>query len=202
MEKELIRSFWRSRATTGQSRWTSNKFLEHELKVLRNLNHENKRILDLGCGFGDLSRQYCNPEGELHAVDMEPHFAKWFDKPNHIFEVCEVTEFYSAKKFDLVLLFGVVTYLTLDEEKSAYANIAKLKEDSGVVVVKNQCSVESEFIFEGFSEDLGCQYVGRYPSITEQSARLQAHFKFVEILRYPSDLRVHQTSEHVMFLCR
>ena len=202
MEKEIIRNFWASRATIGQSRWTSRNFVEYELNVLRNLKLENKRVLDLGCGFGDLSREYCSSEGELHAVDMEPLFAKWFTKSNHFFEDSEVTEFNNCKTYDLILLFGVVTHLTLEEENVVYSNIASMKDDSGVAIVKNQCSVEDEFIFDGFSEELGCRYVGRYPSIAEQLARLKSLFSSVETMKYPPDLRVHQTSEHVMFLCR
>jgi SAM-dependent methyltransferase len=202
MEKEVIHNFWRSRATTGQSRWTTRNFVEYELNVLRNLKLENTKVLDLGCGFGDLSREYCKSEGELHAIDMEPLFAKWFTESNHFFEDSEVTEFNNGKTYDLILLFGVVTHLTLGEENVVYSNIASMKDDSGVAIVKNQCSVEDEFIFDGFSEELRSRYVGRYPSIAEQLARLKSHFSSVETMKYPPDLRVHQNSEHVMFLCR
>jgi cyclopropane fatty-acyl-phospholipid synthase-like methyltransferase len=202
MEKEIIRSFWTAKARTGQSRWAKTNFVEYELEVLLNLNPQCKKILDLGCGNGELSRQLCDSVAALHAVDMEPDFGKFFGGPNHCFEVCDVTEFRSAKTFDLILLFGVVTYLTLEEEHQVYSNIALMKKDSGVAVIKNQCSVDEEFIVDGFSEELGCRYVGRYPSIAEQFTRLQAHFEVVEIHKYPPDFKVHKTSEFVMFECR
>jgi 2-polyprenyl-3-methyl-5-hydroxy-6-metoxy-1,4-benzoquinol methylase len=202
MEKEIIQHFWAQRASTGQTRWTNSSFLEYELETLRNFELYNTRILDLGSGFGELSRQLCGPNGVLYAVDAEITFSELFNQQNYYFKVADVTEFRSTKTFDLILLFGVVTYLTLFEENTVYSNIASMKDPSGVVVVKNQCSIDKEFIYDGFSAELGCRYVGRYPSIGDQFVRLKEHFASVEVRPYPATFKIHETSEHVMFVCR
>ena len=202
MDKEAIAQFWKLRASTGVTRWTNTSLLEYELETLRKIAPKINHVLDLGCGHGELSRQLCRRDIRLHAVDMEPSFAASFSQENFFFELGEVAQFRSATTYDLILLFGVITYLTSDEECRAYANIAGLKQKEGVVVVKNQCSVDEEFIFDDQSKDLGSRYIGRYPNLAAQLARLKECFSTVEVLKYPSCFRFHETSEHVMFVCR
>jgi hypothetical protein len=115
----------------------------------------------------------CGPNGLLYAVDMESTFFTAFNEQNYYFKVADVTEFRSTKTFDLILLSKVITNLTLDEENVVYSNIASLKDPSGGVVVKNQCSIDKDFIFDGFSAELKWRYVGRYPSIKDQLVQLR-----------------------------
>ena len=173
-------------------------------KVQEFLNDNRKlSILDLGSGSGSLSRHLTKPNDTLTAVDFESSFERFFlQEPRYNFIHCEVDKFISPQKYDLILLFGVVTYLNLQEEDVTYQNMKSMLSHDGLVVVKNQCSDSEEFIFNGFSKELGTNYSARYPSSFEQRDRLLRQFDQVEILEYPSWSKKYPNSNHVMFICR
>jgi cyclopropane fatty-acyl-phospholipid synthase-like methyltransferase len=205
IDTKLVQEFWRLRAQEEDSRWTSKLYLDFEINTVKQL-HQNKssmRILDLGSGSGSLSRHLTNQRDKLTAIDFEPSFQRFFLNENRFnFIHGKVDQFISKEKYDLILLFGVVTHLNESEESATYKNMAYMLGDSGVVVVKNQCSDSEEFIFNGFSRDLGVNYSARYPNINEQKNRLQKYFANVEILMYPEWSKKYPNSSHFMFICK
>ena len=68
---KVIRQFWKSRAKEETNRWTSSDTLEFEFSMLQPFCSEEQRILDLGCGAGELSRRLIGTGGVLTAVDFE-----------------------------------------------------------------------------------------------------------------------------------
>jgi hypothetical protein len=203
VDKQVIQEFWRKRAQTGQTRWTGEGMLEFDQNLLRPFVPSQARILDLGSGFGELSRSICPPEGTLVAVEQEAAMGSAFSgDPRFRFVNSYVTDFRGEALFDLALLFGVVTHLSVDEEEAVYAVIESALDAGGTAVIKNQCSDGAEFEVSTFSDDLGSSYVGRYPAIDEQRARLANHFSDVEVVPYPDSLRMHPDSTHVAFVCR
>src|SRR6185436_15932816 len=135
-----------------------------------------RSILDLGSGHGELSRPLAGDCADLVAVDFAPAYARSFSAPRHRFEASGLDVFEPAERFDLVLLFGVVTSLDVDEEQRLYARMAQWVTDDGVAVVKNQCSRGEEFVRTGWSEALGTDYSGRYPNVEQQAVRLRRAF--------------------------
>lgn len=199
---EVVRQFWADKAQSTSNRWTSPDMLEFELALLGPLAAEAANVLDLGSGHGELSRQLCPPGRRLLAVDWEEGFASAFVEPHHEFRVSLVTDFNSAERFDLVLLFGVVTCLELHQELQAYDRLAASLATGGTAVVKNQCAVAGEFVVDSHSEALGTRYSGRYPAQDEQQARLRDVFADVEAVPYPDAFNPWPNSRHVAFLCR
>jgi trans-aconitate methyltransferase len=205
IDPELVQEFWRKRAELEDKRWTPMPYLNFEIeKVLEFLNHERKlSILDLGSGSGSLSRHLTKPNDTLMAVDFESSCERFFlQDPRYNFIHCEVDKFISSQKFNLILLFGVVTYLNVEEEEVTYQNMKSMLSHDGLVVVKNQCSDFEEFNFNGFSKELGTNYSARYPNSFEQRDRLLRQFDQVEILEYPSWSKKYPNSSHFMFICR
>jgi choline kinase/2-polyprenyl-3-methyl-5-hydroxy-6-metoxy-1,4-benzoquinol methylase len=203
LDRETITSFWTGKAQSGRTRWTSDSFLEFDRRLLEPLLGETTAILDLGSGFGELSRSICPPGGSLLAVDHEAGFAAAFDDdPRFRFRHADVLDFVAAERFDLALLFGVVTHLDPVDEAALYRHLAAMIHADGVVVVKNQCSDADSFQVDTFSEELATRYVGRYPSVDEQFRRLHDRFARVELVRYPAELKVHDDTSHVAFVCQ
>ena len=205
IDANLIEEFWSRRAKEEDNRWTPEPFLKFEIGKVSELLTEDKKlsILDLGSGSGTLSRNLTNPNDTLTAVDFESSFQRFFTHDSRFsFVNCRVDKFLSPEKYDLILLFGVVTHLNLTEENVTYKNISSMISRDGILVVKNQCSDTEEFIFNGFSSDLGVNYSARYPSRHEQRNRLLEHFMEVEILEYPSWSKKHRNTTHLMFICR
>ena len=205
IDNELVQEFWKKRAGLEDNRWTPMPYLKFEIEKVQEFLNDNRKlsILDLGSGSGSLSRHLTKPNDTLTAVDFESSFERIFlQDPRYNFIHCEVDKFISPQKYDLILLFGVVTYLNLQEEDVTYQNMKSMLSHDGLVVVKNQCSDSEEFIFNGFSKELGTNYSARYPSSFEQRDRLLRQFDQVEILEYPSWSKKYPNSFHVMFTCR
>lgn len=202
LDHDVIRAFWARKSQEERNRWTSDAMLVHERALLDQLAPARRSILDLGSGHGELSRPLAGDTADLLAVDFAPAYARSFTGPRHRFEAGGLDAFEPDDQFDLVLLFGVVTSLDADEEERLYERMAGWLSDDGVAVVKNQCSTGDEFVKTGFSEALGTDYSGRYPSVEEQASRLRRAFATVEVVPYPQHLNTWETSAHVAFVCR
>jgi SAM-dependent methyltransferase len=202
LDHEVIRAFWAQKSLEERNRWTSEAMLAHEQALLGELVPAPRSILDLGSGHGELSRPLAGETADLLAVDFAPAYARSFTGPNHRFEAGGLEAFESERRFDLVLLFGVVTSLDVAEEQRLYERMARWLTDDGVAVVKNQCSTGDEFVKTGWSEALGADWSGRYPNVEQQADRLRRAFATVEVIPYPSHLNTWETSAHVAFVCR
>lgn len=205
IDAALIQGFWKNRSQEEDNRWTSKLFFDFEIKTLSDHfeDAEEMRILDLGSGSGSLSRNLARNNDKLTAVDSESSFARFYLEDNRFnFFHCAVDKFSSEEIYDLILLFGVVTHLSEEEEETTYKKMALMMKESGVAVVKNQCSDSEEFIFNGFSEDLGVDYCARYPNSLQQQKRLLKYFTEVEVIEYPIWSKKFANSTHFMFICR
>jgi SAM-dependent methyltransferase len=202
LDHEVIRAFWAQKSQEERNRWTSDAMLAHEQALLDELAPVPRSILDLGSGHGELSRPLAGETADLLTVDFAPAYARSFTGPRHRFQAGGLDAFEPDERFDLVLLFGVVTSLDATQEEQLYERMARWLSDDGVAVVKNQCSTGEEFVKTGWSEALAADYSGRYPSVEEQADRLRRAFATVEVLPYPSHLNTWETSAHVAFVCR
>jgi SAM-dependent methyltransferase len=202
MDKVVIRDFWRAKAKERTTRWTGESILEFDRWLVGPRVAAGARVLDLGSGFGELSRSVIPPDGTLVAVDAEPEMASGFEGDQRFrFVVGDVVTYRPSETVDVVLLFGVVTHLTPTEEEAVYDNIRDCLAPAGLAIVKNQCSDGESFMVDAMSEQLGVRYVGRYPSIDEQRRRLDERFADVETITYPAHLKMHGNSSHVAFVC-
>ena len=131
LRPEVVKKFLQQQNMKVANRWTGENILTYELSVLRNLTKPNSRILDLGSGSGELSRNLCCENDSLTAVDLGTQYAQCFKNKNHKFVVSDVKEFHTKEKFDLVLLFGVVPYLMPNEEDEVYSKISNFLEPGG-----------------------------------------------------------------------
>jgi cyclopropane fatty-acyl-phospholipid synthase-like methyltransferase len=177
--------------------------LAYEIEYLTPLVPAGATLLDLGSGFGELSKAVTPADGRLIAVDSEPGMAAGFaGDARFTFETADVAGYHPAFTADVILLYGVVTHLTVEEEEAVYDTMRRTLRHDGLAVVKNQCSDAEGFQVDTHSEALGTRYVGRYPSIAEQTSRLSLRFGSVEARPYPAELRQHPNSAHVAFYCR
>lgn len=199
LNQKVIRNFWARKASESSNRWTSSEVLAFERRMLKPLIGKSFSILDLGCGHGELSRSLVDEHCELLGVDFIPDYSRSFKEPNHSFIESAVTEFTVTRTFDLVLLFGVVTYLTLSEEINVYRTIDRALSVRGIAVIKNQCSFENEFFINRYSDVLRADYSARYPTVSEQCSRLQDVFPAVRMVHYPNELNAWTNSRHVAF---
>lgn len=201
LDLHIIKNFWAKKSQEPRNRWTKAEMLTYELATLRQITPVPRSILDLGSGSGHLSRPLAGSNAKLTAVDFAPAYAKSFNGENHEFVACPLDEFETEKTFDLILLFGVVTFLDEKDEIRIAEKIRGWLAAGGTAVVKNQCALGEEFVRTGWSDVLQAEYSGRYPNVEEQAARLRRFFYPVKVLRYPAEFNVWPDSIHVAFLC-
>lgn len=202
MDKTVIDQFWRQRSSQGDGRWTEPGMLDYEVALLSPHVIPNCHILDLGSGSAALSRRLLGPSSTLTAVDKYRGFLDSIPPDPRITTLCsDVVNFEYPVAYNLILLFGVVTHLDLEEELKVYAKAARGLAVPGVFVVKNQVSRAEEKLVDGYSETLKCHYVGRYPDIPGQAARLGRIFSRVEVHAYPNQFDKWPDTTHACFIC-
>jgi len=202
MDKQIIDSFWRSRAADGQGRWTEEVMCEFEISMLTPHIRPSTRMLDLGSGDATLSTRLLAQASALTVVEKQAAFLERIaNSPKIVKYCCDIADFPYPDNYDLVLLFGVVTHLEVEEEIRIYRQIASCLVAEGVFVVKNQVSRSTELVIDRFSEQLACRYVGRYPEAQRQRELLESHFGKVTPVRYPENFNKWPETEHMLFIC-
>ena len=202
MDKTVIDAFWKKRSAEGKGRWTDDALLQYELGWLASYTPPHARILDLGSGPGELSSRLLPENGKLTLVEKYPDFLKQAPTAPNIRHVCcDILLFDVPERYDLILIFGVVTHLTEDEEELIYHKALNLLSSGGTLIVKNQVSKGEEKLVSGYSTKLQQDYCGRYPGLDSQFERLQNIVRGVEIIRYPDHFNPWPDTGHAAFVC-
>ncbi|MFT4284641.1 MAG: class I SAM-dependent methyltransferase [Protaetiibacter sp.] len=203
IDKDVVGEFWRARADRGTTRWTGDGMLETDVALASRFVGPGARILDLGSGFGELSRTICPPDGEVLAVDAVAGMSAGFEGDERFaFVAHDVLGFRTDRRFDIVLLFGVVNYLEIDEVERIAQTISEVLVPGGVAIVKNQCADGEAFEVDVDFQGSGQRYVAWYPDVATEKHALMAAFPSVEVVPYPPELKAHDNSTHVAFICR
>lgn len=203
MDKAVIDAFWRQRSAEGKGRWTDEALLRYEIEWLTPHVARNARILDLGSGPGELSSRLLPSEGKLTLVEKFPDFLERAPNGPNIRQVCcDILDFDDTSTYDLILLFGVVTHLSEEEEIRIYRNAAERLAKDGKFVVKNQVATAEEKLVSGYSESLHQTYCGRYPGFEQQLGRLKNLFANVDVVRYPEKHNPWFDTLHVAYICK
>ena len=205
LDFNVIREFWNLQSLKPENRWTSQSLLNFEIEKLNEIIviADTFDILDLGCGHGTLSRNLIKTQGTLLAVDNQIAYQESFKGNSRAsFELSDIQNFKSSAFFDLILLFGVITQFDADSEDSTLSAMNSLLKPDGIAVIKHQCADTNAFTFNGFSDELGTQYSGRYPSRNEQRERILRYFSSVQEIEYTSQFKNHANSTHIMFVCK
>lgn len=204
MIDDFAQDFWkgRARSTDASIRWTDAQMLELDVALVGSVMSDGDALLDLGCGTGDLFLPLLDRLSRVTAVDMIPEFLDRIPAdPRITTVVAGVDEFHSETPFDVAVMFGVVTHLSPEKEMTAY-RVLREAAPRGTVIVKNQCGREADLNIDRWSEAFESRYVGRYPHIEGQAARLRGIFDKVETVRYPDQVNQWDDSLHAAFVCR
>lgn len=105
-------------------------FLEHN-----NVQFQNKKILDVACGTGEISAFLAQKAASVHGVDASNNMIEWAkehyeNSSNNIsFEQCCVEEFYTTEKYDLATMFFCFHWFA--DKQKAFDNIAACLQENG-----------------------------------------------------------------------
>lgn len=125
MNKENIRSFYSSTAAS-RSKWVRmNSFYHKSLeKYISSIIPENKRVLEIGCGNGDLLNSTKPSYGV--GIDFAPAYIENARKryPDLTFQVDDVEDLQLTEVFDYIILSDLTNCLL--DVQTAFHNIKKL----------------------------------------------------------------------------
>lgn len=207
LDKDKIHAFWESRTSVENPRLATNYRDDGRLRIdvalVREHLKENATILDLGAGTCTLASELFPFVKRIVAVEKFAGFLESADDVPKLEKVCsDVTEFQTNEKFDAILLFGVVNFLTNAEAQRLYSNCARMLTEDGVLIVKHQCGVKEEIVVDKYSDELQTHYNARYPSVGEERALLQEHFQTEVIDVYPAEINRWENTHFYAYVCR
>jgi 2-polyprenyl-3-methyl-5-hydroxy-6-metoxy-1,4-benzoquinol methylase len=207
MDKQKIDQFWSARTQIADPRLASNYRDDGRLQidsqfVIERIS-EPGRVLDLGAGGCTLANSLLPYAAEVVAVEKYGGFLeKVPDLPRLKKLQSDVVDYYDESKYEMILLFGVVNFLSDDEQSQLYSNCARMLASDGTFIVKNQCGINEEVVVDRFSDELGCDYHARYPSVQTQRDLLTQKFAVEVVDIYPEELNRWETTHFYAFVCR
>ncbi len=138
-------------------------------------------VLDIGSGTGLLINRVYSAFGNIVCVEPFKEFADYIIKSDNItIEYCDILNFTTKKQFNLITLFGLIQYFSVDESLNIYKKVFQYLEDDGILIIKNQFGVEDTVVVSGYSQELQRDYYAQYRTIEEESALLnKAGFKSI-----------------------
>lgn len=132
-------------------------------------------ILDLASGTGLAISKYYEKVGHIDAVEVFPEFTKFIPKSPNIDVFNEsIVDFEPSKKYDLVLMFGIVQYFNESEIQDLYLKYQKCLKPSGKLIIKNQFGVHEDVIVSGMQEELGKPYYSQYRHLDKEVSTLKS----------------------------
>ncbi len=106
--------------------------------ILKNIkNIKNKTILDLGCGDGRYESAI-QDYMYYHGVDFSESFiAKCVEKKNSKFTCHDVSTFIEDKKYNIILLVGIITYLEDEDIIKLTHNLKRMITEDGIIILRS-----------------------------------------------------------------
>ena len=205
INREVVAAFWASRASSGRLRWSSPDVLDFDIdNIVHAANNDPQSILDLGCGDGELLFKVLQhyPRASAVAVDSESSLGRHFaGRDNVEFRPRNVTEVEEFGAFDLILAFGLVTYLDASDSSALYRAISRSLSPGGIALIKHQVSLQQSLEVNAYSHELGAEYSSRYPNILEEQLLLETCFESVAVVEYSKVHNRHADTFHCLFVC-
>lgn len=207
MDKAKINDFWSARTTVPDPRLATNYRndgrLEFDVALVRKYLTRSSHILDLGAGTCTLSERLLTDDRKIDAVEKFPGFLdKAIQHPGLSKISCDIADFVPDKKYDAILIFGVINFLTREEERLVYERCGAALNNRGVLIVKNQCGVDAEKVVDSYSEELAATYHARYPAVFEQKSMLSEYFNVEIVDIYPPVMNRWDDTHFYAFVCK
>ena len=180
INKEEVKKFWDGRADEyGKSTFQGiTNFADEHKSItmdhidkteLTKLVRKEKEVLDVGCGVGRLSFWLAKRSKKVIGIDYSDpliEIAKYEAKKRKIKNVefyCKsCTDIDLNKKFDLIIVFGLLIYM---DEEDVIKTIQQLKQHlgkKGKIILKESVGTSGKYIVNKFSKELNAKYNAIY----------------------------------------
>lgn len=178
--------------------------LKYDLELISNYIDDEKKILDLGCGTGVIVNEIADNCKEIHAVDKYDFFVKeCIESPKVKTYVSDIIDFYVEEKFDIIIIFGVMIYITGDDIATVYRNCMDMLNVNGKLIIRNQFGVLDDVLIDKFSEELNFNYFAEYRTKERETKILKnIGFNDVEVIDiYPKEMNKWDNTHNYALIC-
>jgi len=208
MKKHIIDSFFKSRFQIDDRyeavRYRINNRLDYDMALIENFVTPQSKVLDLGCGTGIIEDRLESKAAFIRGVDKYQEFlskAKTSEKVEYT--VGDVADYRDDLIYDVILIFGVLIYLSADECEKTLRNCKSMLSEDGVLIIKNQFGVDGKVVVDRYSEELNSNYYAEYHKLVDMLAlldRLEFQTDVVDI--YPPELNRWTNTHEYALICR
>ena len=204
---DVIKNFWSKRAAMEDetaSRLGDDVRINYDFSLICQYIDENSTVLDLGCGNCGLTNKLEPIVKSIVAVDKFDGFLKYCKKsPKISTVVSDVLEFYSDNRFDVILIFGVLNYVTREQALSVYERCKDMLSSDGIMIIKHQMGVSEDVVVNSFSEALNQNYSASYRHVKQEVIDMEKAGFDVEVVDiYPRKLNKWDNTHHYACICK
>lgn len=181
MNNKQALKYWGNLSKTQISQDSSkvNKINNHsaeDAEFIMQFANQNSDILDLAAGTGGALNLYYDKVHSITAVEKFKEFSKLIVKADNVEVInADIKEFSTTKKFDFVVLFGVMHYFSEYESKQIYEKCKNFLVDGGggTLLIKQQFGVKED-VFVEYSNELKQEYFSVYRHIDKEKEILRS----------------------------
>ncbi len=205
MDKKKVDAFWSKRAKIEDPRVATHFKKDdthvYDLELIRKYTNPNSDILDLGCGTCYLANELATEVHYIKAVDKYPEFLKHcLTVPNLETLASDVLDYTDTRKYDLILLFGVVMYFSEEDTQKIYSMCRNMLKPQGKLIVKHQCGVNEDVAIDNYSPTIGDTYYAVYKHVDKDKKLLEQYFGVDVVDIYPPRLNPWPNTHFYAFI--
>lgn len=208
MDRKKIDRFWQERTKIKDPRiathFKHDDTYVYDLRLIKKLIKHGAEVLDLACGTCYISNQLVDKVKYIKAVDKFPEFLKHCKKTPRLETVaCDILTFTDSKKYDLILLIGIMLFFDDQDSATIYKKCHKLLKKNGAMLVRHQCGVKQDIVVNKYSPTVGGHYYARYKHLDKEVQMLKKIFKKVSVVDIlPKRLNPWPDTHHYAFICK
>lgn len=188
MENKKALEYWQTMASSNPDEKVAkvnpvNDYTQTDADFILKYANSNSQVLDLASGTGLIINKVYDKVSHIDAVELFPDFSKFIKAtPKITVFNQDIAEYQTDKQYDIVTMFGVVSYFNKAEIEKIYSKYYGLIRDGGKLIIKNQFGVKEDVEVSGFSQELQKNYFSQYRHLDKEIEILKdAGFRHIEV---------------------
>lgn len=153
-----------------------------DAKFILKYTNNSSSVLDIGSGTGLIINKLYDKVQSIECIEPFKQFSDFIIRSkNIIINNCNIFDYKTDKIFDIITIFGVMTYFSEDEAIQIYLKCYNLLKTGGIIIIKNQFGINETVNVSGYSEENEADYYAQYRHINKEINILKnTGFKNVE----------------------
>lgn len=146
-----------------------NDFSTMDAEFILKYVNQDSTVLDVASGTGITLNKYYEKAYRVVAVEKFEKFSALIVKDPKVEIVNEdMFDFDTEEKFDIVTLFGIMQYASIEEAMFIYKKYKNFLKEDGKLLIKQQFGVKDDVIINGYSEELKKNYYAEYRHLEKE----------------------------------